>query len=187
MPRNPIIRRTVIFNGFRNRATLLANFAERVARAGMASRDYRELSALTCWISAIEAARRLGAISNASARSLQINTHLLRPYDFVPQSSYLITNLADWDRIAAGCFVAFIGAPYSAGQGDVLAHVMVSLGSGLVVGSNNGPINGTPAWTIFNLRGVIGWGDGRGYVNNRSFQIRVRDIEDQRAPDCFIQ
>ena len=90
---------------------------------------------------------------------LQISVQYNEPNNFAPEHSFVVDDPADLAIMPRGSFVAFVGDVLAGANQRVLAHAMVSLGNGRVVGSNNGPIGGSSSRQIMELNSFV-WDNG---------------------------
>ncbi|MEI9983859.1 MAG: hypothetical protein WDN69_11980 [Aliidongia sp.] len=137
---------------------------------------------MICWISAIEAAKRSKGLSDAGAAALNQVADANNAGGLFPADSCMIRTQAGWLAIPEGLLVGALARPYGNQPGPRrLSHVMISLGNGLVVGSNNMVLGKPSSWYIFNLDEVMTWAGNAAYYEGRDFEVRVRPIEDRKA------
>jgi hypothetical protein len=184
----PQARRPIsAYNPFRERFERLTRFATDTAVLG--NQTGGRLTGLICWTSAIDAAESSRAITHATAEELRgiANNPALGPYrlsEHLP--SRQINSATDMDTIEPGCLLVFVSV---SGQPS-LSHVMVAIGQGEAVGSNNGALS--PAlsarWQRVRLNDFITW-QGNTAVRGDGGRLEVYAVflSGTDAPQCIVQ
>jgi hypothetical protein len=181
-PRAPISA----YDPFRERFERLTKFATETAVLGNQSGG--RLTGQICWMSAIEAAESSRAITHATAEELRgiANNPALGPHrlsEHLP--SRQISSAVDLDTIEPGCLLVFVSV---SGQ-PTLSHVMVAIGQGEAVGSNNGALS--PAisarWQKVRVNDFITW-QGNTAVRGDGGKLEVYAVflSGTDAPRCII-
>jgi hypothetical protein len=185
-PRRPVF---IVVNPFRERFERLARFARETASSS--SRTGRYLGAQVCWVAAIEAAELSRAISHSTAQYLRSLTDnpALGPYRLVESPDFPARRIysdAELDTVESGCLLVFV---LVAGYATTLSHVMVAVGNGEAVGSNNGALNHTLSarWQRVYVNDYLVWysnGPRRG--DGGRLEIYAVSLAGTEAPQCSI-
>lgn len=113
--------------------------------------EHRTLTSKICFDSVAYALRLAGSVSQEQYEGwLRDTTGVLKTLvntEDVPAHS---------PDIPAG-YVIGIFRRHSEGGPPELCHVMLSLGKGLAIGSNNGCLGGRPDWSVHDLRELLRW------------------------------
>ncbi|MGB3592989.1 MAG: hypothetical protein WA994_02355 [Ornithinimicrobium sp.] len=176
----------------------MARYAADVARAGIRSDLYRELSGLMCWDAVIRCALNGGAISLQRAEEL---THIDWRENFarfVSPHDTLVRTPEEMKRVPAGAFIAFIEVDQPdqvrrshhiwKGRRHIL-HAMISIGDGWAVGNKNSciGIGEHVGWEALDLADELNWIPSKHRYNavnacplhiqkSRPIRIRFRDL-----------
>jgi hypothetical protein len=181
---------TVVYNPLLPRSSRFASFALKAA--DRTDSAHGKLTKMICWLSAIEAARLSGAISDGAAARISKFTRREYWSPFVPFDTDVVLTYEQLLNVPIGSLLGFLANPLAgeAGeQGLVLAHAMVYLGAGRAVGSNNGVIGGQGDWSVMDLS-TLPWNTAPGQssfaLGQRTFTVRCRNIEDTERRSCII-
>lgn len=179
----------VVPNPFRERFERLAQFARETSVRG--SRTGQYLGSLVCWVSAIEAAERSYAITHSTAQELRALTDnpQLGVYQLVTSPYFparRISSPIELDTVEAGCLLVFMLVTSYA---TTMSHVMVAIGNGEAVGSNNGALNDTLSarWQRVQVNHYLIWHDDRpARGDGGRFEIYAVSLAGTEAPQCTI-
>lgn len=179
----------VVVNPFRERFERLAQFARETAASG--NRTGQHLGAQVCWVAAIEAAELSRAITHSTAQELRRLTDdpTLGPYRLTGSPDFpsrRINSAAELDTVEAGCLLVFVLVTSYA---TTLSHVMVAIGNGEAVGSNNGALNDTLSarWQRIDVNHFLIWhDDGPVRGDGGRFEIYAVSLTGTDAPQCSI-
>ncbi len=132
-----------------------------LARVGVSARAMQvtpeekdSLSAMTCWTSAVKCMELAGVITGAQfagwGNDQGAASNLAGAGDTVANQAAIPDNQ-----------VVCIYRKFSADGAWVISHVMLSAGGSMAIGSNNGCLGGSPAWSVLDLGSALTW-SGRG-------------------------
>jgi hypothetical protein len=177
----------VVVNPFGERFDRLAQFARDAAASG--NQTGQQLGAQICWVSAIEAAKLSRAITHSTAEELWRLTDnpALGPYRLTESPDFpsrQINSAAALETVEAGCLLVFVSV---SGHTPTMSHVMVALGNGEAVGSNNGALNPTLSarWLRIDVNHFLIWhSDGPRRGDGGKLEIYAVSLVGTEAPQC---